>query len=234
MKNILLIVAFILFTLNSFAQSKNHKVGITLGAYIQHYKGNLGNSFFRFRTVCFGGGSANVGLYVNKYFDANVGVTAGDYGYCPTAADVSRNAGVEQQCPGCEDRLGMGALRARMVAGNAAIRFKFANGFLLKENAKLSPYIYAGIGINHLADRMKKQCLNAGYHFSINGGGGIQYNICDRVNVGYNVVWGCFMTKKVYAENAESGDSYSAEAVKLDKRKDLYMQNSLFMGINLF
>lgn len=234
MKNILLITALICCIITSKAQNKEHKIGITFGAFIQHYNGNLGNSFFQFHTACFGGGSLTIGGYINKYFDADIAVTAGDFGYCQTMADISRTASVEQQCPGCEDRLGMGDLRSRMVAGNAAIRFKFANGFLLKEKAKFSPYIYAGVGINHLADRMKKQCVNVGYHFSVNGGAGLKYNLCERVSAGYQLALGCFTSKKVYAENAETSEVYSAEAATLNKRKDLFMQNTLFLGVNIF
>lgn len=235
MKNHLLIsAAVVLSTLSSIGQTKNNKIGIEAGAYIQHYNGNLGNSFFKFNTTSFAGSAINVGLYLNKSFDINVGGSMGHFGYCQTVEDNNRVVSLEQRCPGCTDRLGMGELRSLMISGNIALKYKFANGIFLKENSKLAPYIYAGFGINHLSDNMKRNCVNAGNHFTINGGLGIKYNITERFNIGYNLSVGCFMTKKVYYTNAvKSNDADNdADDIKMEKRKDLYMQNALTLGFN--
>lgn len=235
MKNHLLIsTVLFLSMLNSIAQNKNKKIGVEAGTYLQHYNGNLGNSFFKFNTTAFGGFSANVGLYLNKSFDVNVGGTIGHFGYCQTAEDKNRIVSINQKCPGCVDKLGMGELRSLMISGNIALKYKFANGIFLKENSKLAPYIYAGVGINQLSDNMKRNCVNAGNHFTINGGLGVKYNINERFNIGYNLALGCFMTKKVYYTNAiENGEiEKDAEDIKMDKRKDFYMQNALTFGVN--
>ena len=235
-----LLLAVLLFcTTVAFGQSKNHKHSVTAGAYIQHYNGNLGNSFFKFRTTCFGGGSATYGHYLNKSFDLNVGASAGFYGYCQTDADSSRFVSLEHRCPGCTDKLGMGELRSFMVSGNLAIKYKFANGILLKEDAKFAPYIYAGVGLNRLSDTMGRNCVNIGTHFTINAGAGINYNITERLSFGYNLGIGCFVAKKVYATNGVETDlhddephGHSPEELKLERRRDLYMQNALTLGFN--
>lgn len=236
MKNQLLItVAVAITTFSSIAQNKNHKIGIETGAYLQQYNGNLGNSFFKFKETAFAGGSLNVGLYLNKSFDINAGGTIGHFGYCQTEEDKKRIVALEYRCPGCTDRLGMGELRSMMISGNTSIKYKFANGYLLKEDSKIAPYVYAGVGINYLSDVMKRNCVNVGNHFTINAGAGVKYNITERLNIGYNLGVGCFMTKKVYYTNAIAENNEiekDADDIKMDKRKDLYMQHAFTLGFN--
>ncbi|HET6228023.1 MAG TPA: outer membrane beta-barrel protein [Bacteroidia bacterium] len=239
MKNYLFITFLLLGTIGVTAQTKSKQFGVSAGAYIQHYNGNLGNSFFQFNTACFAGGAVSFGVYLNKSFDANMSFTVGDFGYCQTDADKTRIVSLSQRCPGCTDQLGMGQLRSRMVAGNVALTYKFANGYLLNENSKVSPYIYAGAGINRLTDNMGRNCVNVGNHFTLNAGAGVKYNFTERFNISYNVGIGCFLMKKVYYTNAEAGitpevtaDQHDADDAKFERRKDLYLQNMLSVGFN--
>ena len=232
MKKNLLISALFLCTLSAIGQSKNNKFGFTVGGSIQHYNGNLGNSFFKFNSVCFAGVVSNFGVYMNKSFDLNLGASIGHFGFHPQHED-GEIVPLELRCPGC-DGLGMGELRSLMVSGNIAVKYKFANDRFLKENSKLAPYIYAGIGMNHLSDNMKKQCVNVGNHFSINAGAGLKYNITEKFNISYNCGIGCFTSRKVYntANTELETIVIDADYLKAEKRKDFYMQNSISLGIN--
>jgi OOP family OmpA-OmpF porin len=239
MKHHILLAALALSVMSLAAQNKNHKIGIEAGAYLQQYNGNLGNSFFKFKETAFGGVSANAGLYLNKSFDVMIGGSVGHFGYCQTEKDKTRIVSIELRCPGCTDQLAMGELRSMMVSGNASIKYKFANGMLLKENSRLAPYVYAGLGVNRLSDNMKRNCVNVGTHFSINAGAGVKYNITERFNIGYNLGFGCFVTKKVYYTNAmehhdagDHEDEKNADELNMEKRKDLYMQQALSFGFN--
>jgi hypothetical protein len=228
MKKYLLISALLIITAGANAQTVNHKLGITSGYFIQQYNGNLGNSFFKFNTVCFDGGAVSFGYYLNKTFDFNLSTSVGDFGYSQTAADANRIVAIADRCPGCVGRTGMGELRSRMVSGNIAVKFKFANGVILKEDSKVSPYVYFGCGNNHLTDNMHRDCVNVGNHFSLNSGAGVKYNLNERFNIGYSLGLGYFTSDKVYATNNTS------DAVQMQGKKDMYMQNTLFIGINLF
>ena len=232
MKNHLLTFALFLCTIAAIGQTKSNKFGITAGGFIQHYNGNLGNSFFKFNTTCFGGVSTDLGVYLNKSFDFNLGASIGHFGYCQTDADANRVVSLEQRCPGCTNRLGMGELRSLMISGNIAIKYKFANDIFLKENSKFAPYIYVGMGINRLSDNMKRQCVNVGNHFTINGGAGVKYTINERFNIAYNLGIGCFISKKVYYTNALVNEADDEDDIKMEKRKDIYLQNSLSFGLN--
>ena len=235
MKNNLFIAIFMMCMTHVIAQTRNHRLNITVGGNLNHYNGNLGNSFFRFNTTAFAGVQANFGLYLNKSFDLNIGAGAGHFGYCQTQSDVVRLAHLELKCPGCTDQLGMGELRSLIISGNVSARYKFANGYLLKEDAKFAPYVYAGFGINSLSDNMKRNCVTEGIHFSFNTGAGIRYNISDRFHVGYNLGVGCFVGKKVYAleeVHPNEVDDHHDEVEQMERRKDFILQNALFVGIN--
>lgn len=219
-------------TIGAMAQSKNHKFGITAGGSIQQYNGNLGNTFLKFNSICFGGAVTTFGVYINKSLEFNLGGTVAQYGYHPQHEN-GKEVPLEQRCPGCIG-LGMGELRSLMISGNIGIKYKFANDLFLKEKSKLAPYVYVGMGINHLSDNMKRRCVNVGYHYTINGGAGIKYNLNERFNIGYNLGIGCFIFKKVYNTNATASDSFvkDADYLKTEKRKDLYMQHSWVLGVN--
>jgi len=164
----------------------------------------------------------------------NIGGSIGHFGYCSTTEDKKRVVSIEQRCPGCTNQLGMGELRSMMASGNISIKYKFANGIFLKENSRLAPYVYAGAGVNHLADNMKRNCVKVGMHVTINAGLGVKYNINERFNIGYNLGLGCFVTKKVYASNASSmhDEDKDADDMRIEKRKDFYMQNAVTFGVN--
>jgi hypothetical protein len=234
MKQKLLIAALFLCVVSVFGQNKKYKYGITAGGYVQHYNGNLGNSFFKFKTVWFCGVGGSFGMYLNKSFDFNAGIAVGDFGFCQTHSGDKRIVSAALRCPGCKGKLGMGDLRSRMVSGNIAIKYKLANGIFLSEKSKFCPYVYVGMGINHLSDVMKRDCINPGVHFTINGGAGMKYDISDRFSIGYNLAVGCFIGKKVYKTSPASGElAATTEAdMKMKRRPDMYMQNALFLGIN--
>ncbi len=128
----------------------------------------------------------------------------------------------------------MGELRSMMISGNTFIKYKFANGYILKENSKIAPYVYAGVGINQLTDVMHRNCVSVGNHLTINAGAGVKYNITERLNIGYKLAVGCFVTKKVYYTNAMENNETEKDAddIKMEKRKDFYMQHAVTLGFN--
>lgn len=88
MKNYVLVAVLFLCSMNVIGQNKNNKLGVTAGGSIQHYNGNLGNSFFKFNTTSFGGVTTNFGVYLTKSFDFNVGASIGHFGYLSLVIDV--------------------------------------------------------------------------------------------------------------------------------------------------
>jgi hypothetical protein len=233
MKNLFL-VTFLLIALNTNAQNEIHRFGITIDGHFQQYNGNLGNSFFKYKSTCFGGFTSTLGVYLNKSFDLNVGGSIGHFGYCQTNMDANRMVSLEQRCPGCTDRLGMGELRSLLISGNLGLKFKLANDIILRQASKVAPYLYTGVAINNLSDNMKRNCVNVGTHYTVNGGAGIKYNFNHQFFIGYNIGIGCFVTKKVYATNETINTETDLDPtdLKLEKRKDLILQNGFLFGFN--
>jgi Outer membrane protein beta-barrel domain len=234
MKKFLLSIPILCISLLSIAQSAEHKFGISGGAFIQHYNGNLGNSFFKFNTTAFGGGSLQVGMYLNPSFDMNLGASIGDFGYSVTPEDEIRNNAIAAECPTCGEALDMDQLLGRMSTLQAQIKYKLANDYILSSNAKIAPYVTAGAAVNKLSDVMGRHCVTEGYHFSFNSSIGLQYNFSPQWNAGYQLGFGVFPFKKVYGTNQELFELVADEPtiLKLKKEKDIAMQNFLFVGYN--
>jgi len=221
MKKCFLILGFALFTLGLTAQTKNNKLGISAGGGYQQYNGDLGNGIFKHKEVTwYGVVSLNTGFYLNKSFDIGLMATIGDYGYCQSEEDANKEIIPEDRCAGCIGRIGLGNLNSRMKSGGITLKYKMANGYLFPENSAIKPYVYFGAALNDITDRMKMKCVNAGSYLSVNAGAGFRYYINERVNLGYNLAFGFFTSDKL---------DYSVKC-----SKDMYMQNSLTLGVDLF
>lgn len=233
---ILTLAALLSAALTLTAQSGTGKMWASVGGSIQHYNGNLGNSFFQFKTTCFAGVTGQVGYALNSSLELMGGLSAGHFGYCPTPEDQQRTVAVQLRCPGesCASFTGMGNLRSLLLSGNISIKYNWARGLFKSATPRLDPYVYIGLGMNRLIDVMKRDCVNEGNHFSLNSGGGLNYHITRSVFLGYNFDLLCFTSKKVYLtnnSNVESG-SHTEDPLlhSMEKRKDLCLRNAVVVG----
>ncbi len=221
MKNYLCTLAFALFTMAAFAQSKEHRLGITAGAGSQKYRGDLGDGFTLKNNCWYGTYSATFNYYLCKYVDLGVFTTAGCYGFAQPDDVKMKEVLADDQCPGCIGRKGIGNVSSRLFSAGGMVKYKFANGCLLKENSKIQPYVYVGAAAIQLTDFMKMNCVKAGNYTSLNVGAGVKYYLTDRINFGYNIAIGRFTTDHLDYK-IKNGD------------KDMYMQQTLNIGIDLF
>jgi len=220
MKKQLLAIGCLFLTFSALTQTSNNRIGITFGGGSQKYSGDLGNAFTVKNRVWRGGLGLTINSYLNKSFDIGVYSHIGDLGYCQPHDMVVKEVADEYKCDGCIDRVGLGNLSSRMYTIGATIKYKLNNDYILRESLRFKPYVYVGISMNKLADRMKMNCVNAGNYVSLNSGIGVRYYLNERLNVGYNLNLGYFMTDKM-------------DFISLGK-SDLYLQNSLVIGIDLF
>jgi OOP family OmpA-OmpF porin len=219
MKNYLSAFVLFLLALGATAQTANHKIGLSGGAGFQKYKGELGNDFLMYHWTEYGVVSVNAGFYLDNSFDFDLLGSIGDYGMCQSKAMANKEVALKYRCPGCIGRKGLGNLNSRMASGGFALKYKLANGYIFKEDAKIAPYVYAGMCMNRITDRMKMHCVRPGDYFSINTGFGFKYNFTDRYNIGYNMSFGYFQADNI--DNLVGG------------KNDRSMQSSVFVGVNL-
>jgi len=220
MKKQLLCLAFALFAAGFSAQSQKNKLGFTLGGGSQKYHGDLGNGFKFKNDTWYGTVTANANYYVCNSFDIGLFATVGDYGFCQPDGVKKTEIEVNDRCPGCFGRVGLGNLNSRLTTGGALVKYKFANGYVLPENSKLKPYVFFGAARNSVTDIMKMQCVNPGIYYSLNGGAGVKYYLNERINVGYNLSFGYFTSDHL--------------DYKMNGKNDMNMQNTLFIGVDLF
>ena len=210
-----------LLTIAASAQSKDHRLGIALGGGPQDYNGERGNGFTESDDIWRGAVVANAAYYINKSFDVSMFGTFGDLGYCPDASAASTPIDEDDRCPGCVGRLGLGNLSGRVIAGGLSLKYKFANGYMLKEKSAIRPYIYAGAAFNNITDPMNMKCIMVGNYGTLNAGLGVRYYFTERFSIGYQLSFGYFTRDDIdYMAHDGVGDSY--------------MQNSLLLGIDLF
>ena len=222
MKKLLCTLGLAVCSASLFAQTSQHKLGITIGGGPLDYKGDLGNSFnISTYDVWRGGLSFQASYYLNKSLDVSAFGMGGDLGHCQSFDVITTPIENDDRCPGCIGRVGLGNLSSRIYTVGLSAKYKFANGYLLNEKSRIKPYIYAGAAINRLSDQMKMNCVNVGDYLTINAGLGANYYITERLNVGYNLSFGYFTEDKV-------------DFMSHGGTNDMYMQNALTVGIDLF
>jgi len=220
MKNYLFALGLFFITISTFAQTKNNKLGITIGGGSQKYNGDLGNGFTFKNNTSYGSVNANVNYYICNSFDIGLFSSIGDYGFCQPEGKAKTEIAIDDRCAGCLGRVGIGNLSSRLTTGGVLLKYKITNGYLLSETAKLKPYVFFGAAANSITDIMRMQCVNPGNYFSLNAGAGVKYYVSDRINFGYNLSFGYFTSDHL--------------DYKMSRRNDMNIQNTLFVGIDLF
>jgi len=203
MKKFLLLLIVASITIIAHAQTQTNPIGITAGGGFENYNGDLGKTFYNFHEEMYGFVRLGISHYLNSSFDAQLYGTYGDFGHCRDEGDDPTNLN----------------MLGRMTTVNVALKYKFANGYLLCESTRLAPYLFAGAGYINMSDVWPGEVrINLGSYFSINGGGGLMYNFTNRLNLSYTLGFGYFTSDNV--------DNY------VHGKNDLYMQNTFCLGMN--
>ena len=204
------LTALFFLSMYGFAQTAEKRNNISIGGGKQAYNGDLGNSWFNPEEEGYGFLSASYSRYLTHSFDVTLSVTSGDYGHCRDADDA----------PVRTDGTQVLNMLSRLTSTVISAKYKFANGYMLKENAKLAPYVFLGLGMNNVTDYFwaNKTRVHQGNYGSVNGGVGVRYNFYKNFNFTYNLGFGYFMTDKI--------DNYSKGM------NDAYMQHTFLIGMN--
>lgn len=214
MKNLLLAIA-VTATAGLSAQCCLNKLSVFVGGGSQKYFGDLGNGFGTNNVCWYGDVGGGITYNLNRSFQAGLTVTVGDYGYHQRESDVDPNLDVKDRCQGCLGRLELDNLSSRMTAIGLQARYRFNNGYLLKEDAFLKPYILTGASFNHLTDRMKMDCVDAGNYTALNAGVGVNVHLFSNFFAGYSATLGYFITDKIDYKHGGANDMYMQYALNV-------------------
>lgn len=170
MKKLILSITTLLLATSSatFAQNADYKLGLGFYGGLSDYHGELNQSWFNFEENGFNAhAGVNAMYYINPSFNAGVDMSYGSIGH-----HVPEGNG----------------LRANLFQANAQLRYKFNNGYILKEDAIIQPYIAAGTGV---ADwRIKdRKLVEPGQDWVGNLGAGFNVKLTERVALNYNLLY---------------------------------------------
>ncbi|MDP1727298.1 MAG: OmpA family protein [Bacteroidota bacterium] len=168
MKTIISSMLMILgFYISSHAQTVDRKWNLGLMVGTSEYAGDLGNGFIDFNTKALDNNRI-VGLSLNRFmsttFDFSLMGVFGDWGYYKTAEPF----------------------KGEMILGSAFIKFKFDNGYIIKEESRLSPYLLFGAGFT----RLRGDKINGGLDYPIMAGAGLNLRISEVMGLNYQATYG--------------------------------------------
>lgn len=177
MKNLFTLAVIVLLPLSFLAQSANRDVSVGLHLGTKEYAGELGNEFFSFgQHFAFG---VSVSQYISPSFDVMGMVSYGQIDHADSITTFKNN----------------------LVNLNLLAKYKFANGKILKQDSKVAPFIFLGIGdaietANHYIDN-----FNTSFNFPM--GGGVDINLNDKFAVSVMTSYNYMINDRV--DNADYG-----------------------------
>ncbi|TAE84289.1 MAG: OmpA family protein [Bacteroidetes bacterium] len=181
-------------------QSYERKWNLGLLGGISVYAGDLGNGMTDFTSDVFKqniivGGTFS--RYINPSFDVALMGTYGSWGYYKN---------------------GVTLFKGYMTHGNIHFKYKFNNGYLLKEESRLAPYIFVGAGMSDF----KGSNINNGQDYPIIGGAGMRLRLSDAISINYQATYG-------YMNSAYNDPSSGVSP----KGTDQFMFHTIGFGFNL-
>lgn len=131
MKKLLFVAAALLSAVSSNAQTAITRFAASVDANFRAYRGELGNNFFKFndRNTQLGGG---IHYYLNRWADLSLFANYGKQTFTGSINDSAHQ------------------LELQGLNTNLNLRLKADNGLLLKESAKVAPYLTVGLGYMNL------------------------------------------------------------------------------------
>lgn len=125
MKKLITLVLLIAMFSTAFAQNSGHKWAIGLYGGKTVYNGDLGNGFLSFNPF-YALGGISIDRYLNPSIDLGIQAEYGDYGFRKDASNYFLSTKTD---------------------GYLLLKYKFNNGYMFKEDAIVSPFLAAGIGL---------------------------------------------------------------------------------------
>ena len=191
MKNIFTLLFLVVFLSDASGQSAGQKWTIGLFGGKTEYKGDLGSGIFDINPF-YGHAGLSLNRCLNNSFDAGLQIEHGSYGFfkSTTANFLSHK-----------------------TDGSLLFMYKLNNGYIIKEDAIVAPFLAAGIGFAGFtgkASRTKSGNLDA----FIPLGGGFKMNITPDFAIQYLVFY-----------NLTNGDTRDLD--KGDRKNDKFLSHSV-------
>lgn len=170
-------ILFLALQLVSFSQSSNRDISLGLHLGTKEYAGELGNEFFGFGQHFAVGASIN--QYISPSFDVMGLVSYGQIDHSDSLTSFKN-----------------GILNLNLLA-----KYKFANGYILKEEATVAPFIFLGVGdaietASHYVDN-----FNSSFNFPM--GVGVDFRLNEKFALSLMTSYNYMINDRV--DNADYG-----------------------------
>lgn len=198
MKKTLLLLTLTAASIASIAQTANNRWNVGAGVGFTDFVNPINKQFLMVERWK-GAANLNIQRYLGKSFDGRLNVTFGEAFY-PVALNQTF---ANQTVPANFDQTQKGNMRyenSSLFDGGLNLVYKLNNGYILKENAFINPYLFSGVGINSINKIGTQNGSNLGGAGSdqinpyIPIGFGLGFNLSDRWNAaaeyGYKVALG--------------------------------------------
>jgi OmpA-OmpF porin, OOP family len=188
--------------LNSSAQNNERKWNLGVLGGVSVYAGDLGNSMTDFTSdVFFQNPTAGLTFsrYLNRSFDLSLNGSLGSWGYYKDNITVFKGS---------------------MLHSNLNLKYKFNNGYLLSEESKFAPYLFAGAGVsNYWGSR-----INSGKDYPTIVGVGARFYLSNTLSINYQATFGFMGTAH---NNPQTNNGIAATG------NDQFMLHMVGVGMNL-
>ncbi len=178
--------------------------GVGISIVKSAYNGDLGNGFFNFQQKFRGQVGLKVDRYLNPSFDLSIGGSYGRWGY---------------------DKNNVDNFLSNMLQMNISAVYKISNGYLLPEDSKIAPYVFAGLGFANFKPVAFRS--SEATSFIIPVGVGATWNANDKFGIFWQSTYGF--------TNDDMVDMMQGEGAKntMMHGKDHYMLHQLGIKFNL-
>lgn len=134
-KILTLVLSLFIFGGTLYAQSYDKKFGFEINGGLKEYHGDLGSALYFQKSPDYQGVGGAFSIYLNPSFDASIFGSTGDVGFYKQQYDEGLLMDV---------RVGF---RSRVTQGMLGVTYKFANGYIMDEDARFKPFLRAGWGV---------------------------------------------------------------------------------------
>lgn len=173
------------------AQTADNKYALDLNLINNEYRGDYGNGLWDFSDRFYPGGGLTLSRYLNPSFNVGLSGSYGNYGHYIDNVDN---------------------FNLRKFDADLHLDYKFNNGYLLSEKAKLAPFVTLGLGFATYNDNFRDPAIRyidhvkQGADFIVPVGAGLKYQISERFAMQYKYLYN-FTNKDIRDENR--GASYA-------------------------
>ena len=158
-----LVLCGLLLSGSLLGQSRNYNWRLRLGAGLMPYRGDLTQQlpedWLSYQALPQEAQPWGVQLGLERRLSATWSLAlSGQYGYI-TGTDrlTDRQGNLQTDAPNFDRSLNF---RSQIAGGQLLLNFRFANGWLLSQRAKVAPYLFAGVGLrcaHHLHPQLRRR-----------------------------------------------------------------------------